>query len=217
MGTFSDYRRFFREFRRDFHHTGAVLPSGLFLARELARPLLGERPPFTVLEVGPGTGSVTRCLISRLRPGDRLDAVEINPNFADLLARRLERDPDLVSRRHQVRILTAAVQDVPGEAVYDLIVSGLPLNNFSLAEIRSVFATFRRLLKPDGVLSYFEYAFIRRLKAPFAGKSERYRLVRKGRLLARYLDRHQTDSSRIWLNVPPAVVRRLRFGDEPLD
>ena len=213
MGTFSDVRRFFREFRRDFHHTGSVIPSSRFLARELARPLLGERGPFNVLECGPGTGSVTRCLLRRLRPDDRLDAVEINPTFAELLSRRLESDPDFAPHRQQVRIINARLQDVPGQALYDVIVSGLPLANFSIADVRTIFAAYRRLLKPTGVLSYFEYAFLRRLKVPFAGKSGRYHLARKGRLLKRYLDRHQLDCSRIWLNVPPAMVRRLRFDD----
>lgn len=213
MGTFSDYRRFFGEFRRDFHHTGAVMPSGQFLARELVRPLIGERPPYYVLEVGPGTGSVTRCLLKHLRPDDRFDAVEINPNFTALLKRRLESDADFVVHRDRIRILESAVQDVPGEGLYDVIVSGLPLANFTISEIRSVFAAYRRLLKPNGILSYFEYPFLRGFKVTFANKLGRYHLVRKRQLLKRYLDRHQLDCSRIWLNVPPAVVRRLRFGD----
>jgi phosphatidylethanolamine/phosphatidyl-N-methylethanolamine N-methyltransferase len=212
MGTMSDYGRFFREFRRDFHHTGAVLPSGLFLARELARPLMGPRPPFSVLEVGPGTGAVTRCLARHLRPDDRLDAVEINANFAALLSKSLADDPAFSACRDRIRVLNAPLQDVPGEAVYDLIVSGLPLNNFSVAEVRSVFVAFRRLLKPSGTLCYFEYAFVRRLKAPFAGRSERYRLARLGGVLKRYIDKHQTECRRVWLNAPPALVRRLRFG-----
>jgi phospholipid N-methyltransferase len=212
MGTLSDYGRFFKEFRRDFHHTGAVLPSGQFLARELARPLMGPRPPFAVLEVGPGTGAVT-CVIARhLRADDRLDAVEINANFAELLQKRVNEDPAFVTCRDRVRILNAPLQDVPGEAVYDLIVSGLPLNNFSVAEVRSVFAAYRRLLKPSGTLCYFEYAFVRRIKTPFAGRSERYRLARLGGVLKRYIDKHQTECRRVWLNAPPALVRRLRFG-----
>ena len=50
-----------------------------------------------------------------------------------------------------------------------------------------------------------------RMASP-AGLSCAYHLARKGQLLKRYLDRHQLDCSSIWLNVPPAVVRRLRFG-----
>ena len=44
MRFLNEYSRFFREFRRDFHHTGALLPSGVFLAREIARGLRGPRP-----------------------------------------------------------------------------------------------------------------------------------------------------------------------------
>jgi phospholipid N-methyltransferase len=213
VGALAEYKRFFREFRRDFHHTGAVLPSGGFLADELARPLLGPRPPFAVLEVGPGSGAVTRRLAERLLPGDRLDAVEINANFVDLLARRIEVDPAFAHCRRQIRVSHADLQDVPGEGLYDLIVSGLPLNNFSVAEVRSVFAAFRRLLKPAGTLCYFEYAFARRLKAPFAPRSERYRLAHLSGLLRRYVQRHQTECRRVWLNAPPALVRRMRFAE----
>src|SRR6185312_11129733 len=69
--------KFFRECRRHFHTTGAILPSSRFLARALVRPMRGPRPPWRILEVGPGTGSVTREIARRMLPGDRLDAVEI--------------------------------------------------------------------------------------------------------------------------------------------
>src|SRR4051794_13309585 len=92
MSTWADCAHFFREFRRDFHHTGALLPSGRFLAEALARPLRGQRGPARILEVGPGTGSVTRVICRNMRPGDRLDAVEINPFFAARLRERVARD-----------------------------------------------------------------------------------------------------------------------------
>ena len=211
MSIWSEYTRFFREFRRDFHHTGALLPSGHFLAKALSRPLVGVRPPARILEVGPGTGAVTRAVIDRMQPGDRLDAVEINPAFAAQLHDRIQRDPILRLKRDQIRIITAPVQDVPGESVYDFIVSGLPLNNFSTGDIRSIFAALERLIRPDGTLTYFEYALVRRLKAPFVSKSERRRLFRVGRLVAQYVQSYQVRRERVFMNVPPAIVRQLRL------
>ena len=146
MGVWSDCGNFFREFRRDFHHTGAVLPSGGFLAAELSRGLAADLPPVRILEVGPGTGSVTRAIAKRMRPGDRLDAVEINPRFAELLTARLQSAPALSPHRERITVINAPLQEVPGEAVYDLLVSGLPLNNFSPADVRSIFDAYRRLL-----------------------------------------------------------------------
>jgi phospholipid N-methyltransferase len=217
MRTWAEYRDFFREFRRDFHHTGAVLPSGVFLARALARPLTQPHPPAHILEIGPGTGSVTREIVRAMQPGDRLDAVEINPHFAELLGRRLERDSLLAARRDDVRILQSPVQDLPGQGVYDFLVSGLPLNNFAGPEIRSIFAAFLRLARPGATLSYFEYAFVRQLKAPFVGRAERFRLARVGKLVGRYIRRHQTACRRVWLNVPPAIVRYLRLDAVPAE
>ncbi len=211
MSIWAEYTRFFREFRRDFHHTGALLPSGHFLAKALSRPLDGPRPPARILEVGPGTGAVTRALIERMKPGDHLDAVEINPIFAAQLHDRIQRDPVMRPKRDQIRIITAPVQDVPGESVYDFIVSGLPLNNFSTGDIRSIFASLERLVRPDGTLTYFEYALVRRLKAPFVSKSERRRLFRVGRLVSQYVQAYQVHRERVFMNVPPAIVRQLRL------
>ena len=216
MSTWSEYGRFFREFRRDFHHTGAVLPSGIFLARAMGRPLLGARGPARILEVGPGTGAVTRVLIRNMRPGDRLDAVEINPSFAAQLRDRIDRHPVLRKKRDDIQILTAPVQEVPGESVYDFIVSGLPMNNFSTDEIRSIFDAFERLVRPGGTLTYFEYALIRQLKMPFVGRAERERLSEVGRLVSQYARSFQARSELVLANVPPAIVRHLRLKSAPV-
>jgi phospholipid N-methyltransferase len=211
MRFLAEYRRFFHEFRRDFHHTGALLPSGGFLARAVAKPLAGPRSAARILEVGPGTGAVTRAIVRAMQPGDRLDAVEINPHFARLIEERIQRDPLFAVHRPNLHVINAPVQEVPGDSVYDFILSGLPLNNFTTAEIRSIFATFTRLLKPGGTLAYFEYALIRQLKAPFVGRSERRRLFRVGRLVDQYIRDYQVRRERIFLNVPPAIVRQLQL------
>ncbi len=205
----TDYRRFFNEFRRDFHHTGALLPSGGVLARTMAKLIRGNRPPARILEVGPGTGAITRGLAGALQPGDQLDAVEINPRFAQLLEERFASDPAFERARHSVRVINAAVQDLPGESVYDYIVSGLPLNNFSPDDIRSIFTTLQRLSKPGAILSYFEYTFIRTLKRPFAGAKERQRLGRISAVLKEYIRTCQVRREHVLLNLPPATVRQL--------
>jgi phospholipid N-methyltransferase len=217
MRTWSEYKHFFRECRRDFHHTGAVLPSGFFLSKALVRPLRLPRPSAHILEVGPGTGSVTREIARRLQAGDRLDAVEINPRFAKMLEQKIYRDPLLSYWQDDIRVINAPVQEIPGESIYDFIISGLPLNNFSIAEIRSVFAAFTRLLRPGGSLVYFEYALVRQLKTPFVSRHERRRLFRVSRVVGRYISEHQVRRERIFMNVPPAIVRQLCLKPDPCD
>jgi phospholipid N-methyltransferase len=207
---------FIRECRRHFRSTGAILPSSRFLARALASDLRRSRSPARILEVGPGTGSVTREILKQLLPGDHLDAVEINGYFVSRLQQRFLEEPLFASRRHQVRIIHGGVEELPGEGVYDFIVSGLPLNNFPVELVRSIFRVYSRLLKPGGTLTYYEYVFVRQLKAPFVNRRERRRLYRVGRIVSRYINNYQVRRERIFINVPPALVRHLCFTPEPV-
>ena len=102
---------FFREYLRHFQTTGAVLPSGRFLAAALTRFIgngagnaaaPGDVPAGArefdseqqrgrmMLEVGPGTGAVTRRIVAGMRPDDRLDLVELNDTFVERLERRFK-------------------------------------------------------------------------------------------------------------------------------
>src|SRR5205085_11946719 len=96
---------FLRESRRHFRDTGALLPSSRFLARALVGELRKPRGPSRILEVGPGTGSVTAQVLRLMAPGDRLDAVEINSHFISLLQGRFEREWLFWRRRDQVRLI----------------------------------------------------------------------------------------------------------------
>jgi phospholipid N-methyltransferase len=202
---------FFREYRRHVCNTGALLPSSRFLARALVSELRRTRGPARILEVGPGTGSVTREVVRYLLPGDRLDLVEINGRFVHLLRRRFDNEWAFNHCRDQVEIIQAAVEDLLGDGVYDFIVSGLPLNNFPVAQVRQIFKAYNRLLKPGGILTYYEYVLIRQLKTPFANRRERRRLYRVGRVVAGYIRSYQVRREQVLINVPPAIVRHLRL------
>ena len=212
MNFWTECGTFLRESRRHFRDTGALLPSSRFLARALAAPLAGQRPPCRILEVGPGTGSVTRAILRRLQPGDQLDCVELNDHFVERLELCFKHDRRFTPFRDQVRVIHSPVEELDGEGMYDFIVSGLPLNNFPVGLVRDIFKAYSRLLKPGGVLSYFEYVLIRHLKTPFAGRRERRRLYRVGRLVGRYIRSYQVRRQPVLMNVPPAVVRLVAAG-----
>jgi phosphatidylethanolamine/phosphatidyl-N-methylethanolamine N-methyltransferase len=207
---------FIRESRRHFHDTGALLPSSRFLAHALVSELRRRRAPGRILEVGPGTGSVTAQILRHLIPGDQLDLVEINSRFIALLERRFETEWKFWRHRDHVRLIHAAVEQLPGDGVYDFIISGLPLNNFPVAQVREIYRVYSRLLKPGGTLTYYEYVWIRQLKTPFADRRERRRLYRVGRVVGGYIRAFQVRRQRVFMNVPPAVVRHLRFRPETL-
>ncbi|HLJ92852.1 MAG TPA: methyltransferase [Gemmataceae bacterium] len=202
---------FIRESRRHFRDTGALLPSSRFLARALVSELRKWRAPSRILEVGPGTGSVTAQILRHLLPGDRLDLVELNPHFIEMLRWRFEEERRFWRHRDQVKLIHAAIENLKGEATYDFIISGLPLNNFPVAQVREIYRVYDRLLKPGGTLTYYEYVFIRQLKTPFADRRERRRLYRVGRVVGEYIRTYQVRRQRVFMNMPPAVVRHLRL------
>jgi phospholipid N-methyltransferase len=212
MRYWTECREFYRQFREQYRNTGSILPSSRPLARALASEFARRRGPAYILEVGPGTGAVTAEIVRLMRPGDRLDIVEINEHFVNLLRHRFEEEPPFRARKEQTRLIHGPLQELPGEAVYDYMISGLPLNNFPLSLVREIFQAYRRLLRPGGVLSYFEYLAIRRLKGLVVGRRERRHLHVLDRFLGRRIGAHEFRHQNVFLNVPPAVARHLRFA-----
>ena len=100
---FGDHFDFLRQLREEFEATGAVAPSSRFLARAIAKPFEQREGPARVLEVGPGTGAVTRRIVQLLKADDRLDLVELNGKFVEILERKFRDDPlfqAAADRRH---------------------------------------------------------------------------------------------------------------------
>ncbi|MFJ9771296.1 class I SAM-dependent methyltransferase [Kitasatospora sp. NPDC101157] len=224
---------FLAEALRTFHDTGALAPSGPDLVNALVAPAT-SRPnrPISVLEVGAGTGVVTRRLARVLRPGDRLHVVEANPRFAD----RLREDPVLAARHPGVglRLSACRVEDLPeategadqdgqgdrgsqagwhgqdGAGRYDVIVSGLPFTNFEPALVRDILDLYLRLLTPGGELTYFGYLGTTTARTLASGprRGARHRAV--VRLLRRFEAMYGLGERTVWRNLPPARAYLLR-------
>ena len=214
----ADRRLFLAETVRTFRTTGAVTPSGRHLAEALAAPLAhgtdrtdGTGQPRAVLEVGAGTGAVSRVLADLLGPEDTLDLVEANPRFARLLAADLRTDPRLTAHRDRISLLAAPVADLDPQARYDVIVSGLPFANFHPAEVSGLLARYLAALKPGGHLTYFGYRGTTRLRALVGTSRSLTRHSGVTHVLDSFQQTHGADSRTVWGNVPPARVWHVRL------
>lgn len=209
-----DQVAFLRQLRREFDATGAVAPSSRFLAKALTRPIEQREGPVRILEIGPGTGAVTRRIAEILRPDDRLDLVELNEQFASILERKFREDKQFQAVADRAQVHVCAVQEFEAEGDYDFIVSGLPLNNFSAEAVREIFDVCFRLLSPTGVLSYFEYIGVRRMRRLISGADERARLTALDGVLSEYLNGHRVQTVAVPANLPPAWVHHLRASGD---
>lgn len=207
----TDYRLFFRQFREHFHSTGAIAPSGRWLATALSRYVRADGDGRSVLEVGPGTGAVTGSIVASLKPADRLDLVELNDAFVTRLRERFQSDPAFAAVAQRARVLHQRIEELPQAPTYDLIVSGLPLNNFAAEDVRCILGTLSKLLRPGGTLSFFEYIAVRPARSLLASSHERTRLREIGEALHEVLNGNEIRRDWIFPNLPPAWVHHVRF------
>jgi phosphatidylethanolamine/phosphatidyl-N-methylethanolamine N-methyltransferase len=206
----SDHLLFLSQLRKRYTTTGSVAPSSRFLAAALTAPLKAGQGPLRILEVGPGTGAVTRRIVSLLKPEDRLDLVELNETFAEMLKRRFQEDSSYRKAAEQSEIHICPLQEFQSEIQYDYIISGLPLNNFSAEIVGEIFKSFLRLLAPNGVLSYFEYMGMRKIRGLVVGRNGRERIRALEKIMNSYLNVHRFRRNRVLVNFPPAWVQHLR-------
>ena len=85
----SDYLAFFTELPSSFKDIGSVIPSSRFLVNELVKAMppktTGQNGKRKILEVGAGTGVLTKKIIDLIEKDDELHVYEINKSFCEHL------------------------------------------------------------------------------------------------------------------------------------
>jgi phosphatidylserine decarboxylase len=217
MMTIQEKLFFLRQLQTSFTSIGALIPTSRYAARMMASECARRAGPRNILEVGPGTGAITAEIIRIMRPADRLTLVELNEEFVAYLRERLEREPGFRRVRDQVTILHMDVTQLDRSERFDYIISAVPFNNLPPELVESIFACYREVLKPEGVLTYIEYAYLRALKQRLLAGAEREQFGAVNRILDGYIERCQFRRDFEPRNVPPAWARHLRFREPPAE
>jgi phosphatidylethanolamine/phosphatidyl-N-methylethanolamine N-methyltransferase len=201
---------------QDFKRTGAVAPSTRALARAMNSELVCKyRSDASVLEVGGGTGSITKEIVRNLGPRNQLDVFEIDPRFAGLLRERVRRDEGFINPGAAIRIYNKGIESINPARRYDFIISCLPFTNFEPQMVQRIFEIYRTILKPNGICSFYEYVFMRNAARIISGKpSERERVTGVANVVREYVVRYSYKREIVLRNLPPAVVYHLRFDYE---
>lgn len=171
--------------RRFLARPGAVaafLPSSPAFSRAIARHLARTADEY-VVELGAGTGSVTRALLAAGVPEERLILVEIDPEMAAYLHRAFPRATVIAGSAFD---LPAALPAGTAGRIGD-VVCGVPLALFSLEQQRRLTGMMLDLLPPGRSFLMLTY----RPAAPIPGP----RLGLTGKRL-----------ETVFLNLPPGSV-----------
>lgn len=202
---------FLREFLLEFKTTGACFPTSKWAAQALITPLRSpHRPPKRILELGPGTGSVTIPILRELRPGDSLTICEINPRFMKQLKETLERETAFNRCKDQVTFFEGAAQDLPVTKPYDLIVCALPFLNFDLDTVKAIFSRLRDVSTPDTLMTYYEYIGARKFNQTVGAPSRKDRVNQVNEFLRQSGGVQNVDCTKVWLNLFPISIYTVR-------
>ncbi len=181
---FGDHAHFLLSLTSSPRLTGAVAPSGRALARAMAEAA-GPLDQGLIVELGPGTGPVTRALIDRGVDPRRLVMVEYNPQFCGMLTERFPGAQVVEGDAYDVRRMLAGFAGVRIAA----FVSSLPLLTRPPRDRERLIGDAFALMGRAGVFVQFTYGPLSPI--PLEVCEGRY-AARRGRA--------------IWANIPPARV-----------
>ena len=126
---FDDELKFFKGWIDKPRAVGSIIPTSSVAARRMAS-VIDPKSDLPVLEVGPGTGVITRAILAAGVKPENLYAVEYSTDFVRHLRRIY---PGVNVIEGDAFNLNATLGD-KSSMVFDSVVSGVPLLNFPVAQ-----------------------------------------------------------------------------------
>jgi phosphatidylethanolamine/phosphatidyl-N-methylethanolamine N-methyltransferase len=162
---------------------GAILPSSKRLATYMAQEALKtfNHSEDYILEVGAGTGRMTKALLDLGLDPTKLLCVELDLELHSYMSRQF---PTITTIQGNATNLTTLI-DQEKQGKISTIISGIPMKNLSAIEQNRLVQAYLSVLKPLGNILQFTYGRISPFSVPGL-KSERL--------------------ARIYFNLPPATV-----------
>lgn len=142
--------------------TGAVVPSQRFLIGRMIAPV-PESYQGEIIELGPGTGALTRRLAQRC-PQARILACEINPD----LARDCSDSLEVSGLNDRVEVVCDSAEHLLSERVRkgkrrpDFVISGIPLGTLDRRRVVALVDCVHRSLAKGGQYIQFQYSLLDR-------------------------------------------------------
>jgi phosphatidylethanolamine/phosphatidyl-N-methylethanolamine N-methyltransferase len=144
----TDFALFLGKFLRQGTAIASIAPSSRWLARTTVRNIDWQRAS-TLVELGAGTGPITRVIAAFARPECRVVVIERDPDFTRLLRERFGGWTNFDIVEGDVRDLAPILAE-RGIGRVDHIVSGLPVPSFPKPLQRDLFEAIGTVLSREG-------------------------------------------------------------------
>jgi len=184
------------EFVKNVKKTGAIAPSSKFLVKDLVGYLKTYRKDWPgksirVLELGPGTGVLTKEILRCIRPQDHFDSVELNRYFYCHLLKKY--------RHENLNIYKQDFLEFESGESYDFIFSSLPYESMPEDLASDIWQKKLELCRPNAYICYYKYVKIGNFRCDFEKE---------------LVEKYQQDKTLVMLNLPPARCFTLRLNGQ---
>ncbi len=139
---------------KSFKTSGTITPSSKVLIKALLAPIDFEEAR-CIIELGPGTGCVTRAILERMHPDCVLICFEVNSDFVEQLTAIED------SRLRVVNVCASSIRTVLDEldiAEADHIVSSLPLALIDDDVVKDILQSVKSNLRDGGRFLQYQYS-----------------------------------------------------------
>jgi phosphatidylethanolamine/phosphatidyl-N-methylethanolamine N-methyltransferase len=148
-------KAFIKEFWKDKKMIGSIMPSSKFLAAKMLNhiPLKNTK---LIIELGPGTGIFTEKIIEKIGASTHLIVLELNTDFCKELKAKINL-PNVHIKEASADKIGEIMKQIGFEKA-DIIISSLPLANFSEELRNSILEIVHESLNEKGSFIQFQYS-----------------------------------------------------------
>ena len=164
---FDEEIRFFKGMMQGPRTVGSIAPTSTITARKMAS-VINPHSGLPVLELGPGTGAITKAILARGIEPEKLIAIEYSTDFFN----------HLVKRYAGVHFINGDAFDldktlgVLNGQTFDCVVSGIPLLNFPMQARVALLETLLDRMPPGRPVVQISYGAV----SPIIARPDRYHI-----------------------------------------
>ncbi|MDO8529560.1 MAG: methyltransferase domain-containing protein [bacterium] len=147
---------FLKNFIKSPKYTGSIKSSSSFLAKKMVkRADLGNAK--TIIELGPGTGVITKVIIDQMGKDSALWTFDINKEFVDYLNGKYPKanhiHSDILKMKEEM-----TKNNVKNA---DAVISGIPFSFYSKKECEEMLDSISDVMHKNSILVLFSYSKLR--------------------------------------------------------